>query len=243
MKKSILTLLTISLSICAFAQENDYSGAIGTKTESVTESNNNKNSLWSSATAWANSVSTDYQKKILSEDKDNGTIILKVESYLPSGTAGINEYSKIKVIMNVKIDCRDKKYRTILSNFTSAIGIDRSVEVNNLPATQLESMMKELQCIKDLSVRDFKNEAAWNIDNILSAKNKYLARVKDDQEAISLQDVGSKSGAKEVKKRTAWIAANNETISFLDFILKGFGKKTDEINASLNKSMKISDDF
>lgn len=243
MKKIALILLTLAFSSIAIAQTGEFSTIIGTETESITDIGKNKNNLWSNAQAWANSVSTEYQKKIVSEDKDNGTMILTVETYLPGGTAGMNEYSKVKAIMNLKIDCREKKYRTIFSNFASAIGVDRTVETKLLSSTQLNSMIKELQRVEDLSVRDFKKETIWGIENILSAKSSCFLRIKEHQSVIDSQDKESKSGKKEVNKRTAWIAANNETIAFLDFILLGIGKKVNEINENINKSMMISDNF
>lgn len=243
MKKYVSTLLLTILYSIGFAQTSDYSNVIGSKTESIIEIDKNKNNLWLNAQSWANAVSTEYQKKIVSEDKDNGTMILTIETYFPGGTIGMNEYSKVKAIMNLKIDCREKKYRTMFSNFASAIGVDRTIETKFLSSTQLNTMIKELQRVEDLSVRDFQKETIWNIENILSAKSSCLSRIKEHQSVIDSQEKESKAGKKEITKRTAWIAANNETISFLDFILIGIGKKVNEINENITKSMKVSDNF
>lgn len=243
MKRTLLTLISIAFTVISIAQTKDYSEVIGAKTESITEVNSTKNSLWANTQTWANSVSTEYFKKVETADKENGTMILKVESYLPSGVYRVNEFSKIKVMMNIKIDCRDNKYRAIFSNFTSIIEPDRTVEVKNLTATQLTNMTNELERIVELSSRDFGKETIWSIDNIISAKNIYLQRNRDHKAAIEKQDGESKKGKKEVENMKSWIAGNNETIAFFDFILKGFGKKTDEIKKNINNSMNVSDNF
>lgn len=80
--------------------------------------------------------------------------------------------------MNVKIDCRENKYRIIFSNFTSSVQPDRNVETEYLPTSSLESMIEELEMITKLSEYDFKKETSWGYDNIISVRENTLAKIK-----------------------------------------------------------------
>ncbi|AMR34193.1 hypothetical protein A0256_23435 [Mucilaginibacter sp. PAMC 26640] len=243
MKKQLLTIFAIAISKIVLAQTNDYSETIGAKTELIKEVKKDKNSLWSNAQLWASSLSTQFYKKIEIQDKENGTMIIKVENYLPSGINGMNEFSKIKLMMNLKIDLRDNKYRAIFSNFTSTVAANQNIDVNNLSSGQLTSMTIELERIVQLSTNDFKEEVIWSIDSILSAKDRYMKRISEINLSLNKVDIESKSGKKESIKMKNWIGQLNNKITYLDFILTGFGKTTDELKNSLNSSLAITDTF
>lgn len=242
MKRFAISFFAL-LPFLVFAQVNDHSDIIKIKGETVTDIKSTKNALWQNAQTWSDALSTEYNKKVDTKDKENGTIILKIETYLQSNVVGMTEFSKIKVMMNLKIDCRDNKYRTIFSNFTSIIDLDRNANINNLDEYQLRKMVVELERIAYLSKQDFNEEVIWDIDKVLSAKNKYILSNKEHQSVISQQDEATKKGLKEVKIRNLWIEGNNQKIAFLDFILTGFAMKIDKIKAEINKSMGVKDDF
>lgn len=239
--RTLLMLCLIALITGNSFAQNTYS-EIGTKTEYITEVKGSKDYLFLNAQQWASTNTTEWDSSIDTSDKESGTTILKVSSYL-SKKNGVNSYSKIRVNMNVKIDCRENRYRIIFSNFTSSVQPDRNVETEYLSTSSLENMIEELEMIAKLSEYDFKKETSWGYDNIIRVREKYISQNKEYKEKILTFDSNSKKGKKEIKYREKWIKENEIIISYLDYILKGFGDKVTEINSSINKVMNVSDDF
>lgn len=241
MKRILATLCLIALITGKSLAQNTYS-EIGVKTEYITEIKGSKDYLFLNAQQWVSTNTTEWNSSTDTSDKESGTTILKVSSYL-SKKNGVNSYSKIKVSMNVKIDCRENKYRITFSNFTSSVQPDRNVETEYLSTSSLESMIEELEMITKLSEYDFKKETSWDYDNIIRVREKYIRQNKEYKEEILTFDRNSKKGKKEIKYRDKWIKENEIIISYLDYILKGFGDKITEINSSISKVMNVSDDF
>lgn len=243
MKKTFLMLFLIALITGVNAQNSiSLEDLISVKTEEIFAVNATKASLWNNAITWANGISTDIEKSVDLEDKENGTIILKIASYLPNED-GINEFSKIKTMMNLKIDCKDNKYRLIFSNFTSSVEADRSKDVRYLPTSQLEKMVSELELVTDLSSYQFNSEVIWSFDNIIKAIDVYSERNKKHKSIIDSEDSNSRKGKKEISSRERYINENNKYINYLNFILKGFGLTINEVRKDINEMMQINDDF
>lgn len=241
MKKKLAMLCLIALITGNSFAQNTYS-EIGVKTEYITEVKGSKDYLFLNAQQWASTNTTEWNSSIDTSDKKSGTTILKVSSYLSSQN-GVNNYSKIRVNMNVKIDCRENKYRIIFSNFTSNVRPDRNVSTEYLSTSSLESMIEELEMITKLSEYDFDKETSWSYDNIIKVREKYILQNKEYKEEILTFDSNSRKGKKEIKYRDECIKENEIIISYLDYILKGFGDKVTEINNSISKVMNVSDDF
>lgn len=240
MKKYILAIGLFLIGSHISAQ--DISSEIGSETEFVTEVSSSKNSLFLNAQTWASGNSTERGVEIETVDKETGTVILKVSTKLPR-KEGINSYSIIYVQMNVKIDCRDNKYRVTFSNFTSSVSADRSIEQNYLSTSSLQEMIKELKLVTRLAETRFDKEVFWGLEKILEAKEYYQKQNVDYREAIASFDATSKKGKKEIKWRESWIEENDGYINYLSYILHGFGNTVREIHQSLSKSMNVSDDF
>lgn len=210
-------------------------------TEYITEVNNSKNSLFLNAQTWANANTKEREVSVETSDKETGTLILKTSSKLPS-KKGINSYSIIKVQMNVKIDCRDNKYRITYSNFTSTVQPDRTIDVNYLGTSSLEEMIKELETIKWLA-SDLSKEVFWSYDQIVATRQKYLERNQKYKDEIATLDANSRKGKKEIKLKNKWIADNEMYINYLEYILKGFELAITNLQKSIGESMNVSDDF
>jgi hypothetical protein len=242
MRTFLMLCLVALITGSAYAQK-DLSDVIGAKTEKITEVNSSRNSLWINAHTWANAVSTQFEKRIDTEDKESGTMILTIEANIPT-EAGMNEYSKIKATMNLKIDCRENKYRSVFSNFTASISPDRNVNVDYLTEKQLDGMVQELNRVAQLSEKHFNQKMLWGIDDILSVKDNRIKQVNDYEQEITMLDAESKKGKKEINKRQVWIKLINEReIAYLDCILTGFGKIVSTLQEDIDKNMNVSDDF
>lgn len=241
MKRLLFGIYLLAMPISnSFAQET-YS-EIGTQTEYITEVKSQKTSLFLNAQTWANTNTTERGVNIETTDKESGTLILKVTSKLPT-ESGINSYTIIKVQMNVKIDCRDNKYRIRYSNFTSTVQPDRTINTEYLSTSSLEKMINELEVVEKLASTSFDNEIFWGYDKIISAINKYSDENKNYENEIASFDAESKKGKKEIKWRNSWIADNNSYINYLKYILKGFGTTIKNVQESLSTAMNVSDDF
>lgn len=240
MKKFLLGLCLLALSTGIAVAQSSYS-ELSVQTEYITEVKSSRDALFINAQTWANANTTERNVSVETSDKGTGTLILKVSSKLPR-KEGINDYSVINVQMNVKIDCRDGKYRVTYSNFTSTVQPDRTIDVQYLGTSSLQSMIEELEAVEKLAT-GFGKEVYWGYDKIVAAKHKYLEQNKRYKDEIAALDANSKKGKKEIKWNNRWIEENNVYINYLDYILKGFESAITDFQTSISKAMNVSDDF
>jgi hypothetical protein len=238
--KRILFCLIIITSIVTNAQ--NISDVIGVENEYVSRVDGLKGSLYIKAMAWATSNNPDRYVTVETEDKESGTIIVSITNTLPKKD-GVCIYSEVISKMNAKIDCRDNKYRIIFSNFTANVSADRSVNTDYLGTSELELMIKELEMVARISETRFNEKSLWGFDSIVSSKKHYEDIVKNFKEEMAQFDSSSKKGIKEISKREKWIIANQKYITYLDYILKGFGIVISDAVKSLDKYMTNTDDF
>ena len=239
--KKIITMICLVMMATCLMKGQDVSEEIGTKTEYINEVQSGKASLFLNAQTWATSNTTDRKVTIEASDKEAGTIILKVSEQLPR-TSGINTYSIIKVQMNVRIDCRDNKYRVSFYNFTSTVQPDNTVESEFLSTKNLQNQIKELEMVTRLSEKDFGKEMYWGLEKMISAREKYKSQNERYKEQIGTFDSSTKKGQKEIQYRKDWISENDEYVNYLNYILKGFGGGVTNVYNSLSKAMNVSDD-
>ena len=215
---------------------------IGVEDEYITNVESSKGSLFIKAMAWASINDPNRIVKVKTDDKESGTIIVTITKILPKMDS-ICIYSEVIVQMNAKIDCRDNKYRISFSNFTANVSADRSVNTDYLTTSQLDLMIKELEMIARLSETRFNEKTLWGFDGIVSSIQHYEGVIENYKAEISDFDNSTKKGKKEISKREKWISANQEYLSYFDYILKGFGNTVTDAVKSLSKSMNTTDDF
>ena len=241
MKKLIFELCLFALSTGSIIAQYAYS-ELNVKTEYITDVQNSRDALFINAQTWANANTTKRITSIETSDKGTGTLILKTSSQLPS-TKGINYYSKINVQMNVKIDCRDNKYRISYSNFTSTVQSDETIDFQYLGISSLREMQKELETPIRLATDDFGKEVYWGYDQIIAVKQKYLEQNQKFKNEITTFEASCKKKKKEINLNNKRIAKNEMYINYLDYILRGFEHTITDLQKSIDKAMNICDGF
>lgn len=247
MRKLLFTMgLLLMFSMSAFAQttQNVVSDSlIGVPTQYVSEQKATKNAFFINASTWANRIEPGKKISVEMEDKESGTLILKATCRLSSKVSGMNQYSNVDVSMNIKIDCRENKYRATYSNFAAKMSPDRTISAQYLSTSSLKAMIDELERIEDLATYDFKRQTSWSYDAIVDVRNKYLDKVNVYKAQAQQVDTTNRKGKKEVERLNKWAKDESKNIKYLDFILKSFGDVVTELNNSLSETMKTTDNF
>lgn len=201
-----------------------------------------QNALYLNAQRWITSKSNKSSIELETEDKESGMVLARVESILPTKSE-VNSYTIIKVQMNVKVDCRDNKYRVSFSDFTSTIQVDRSIDVRYMGVSSLEKMTTELEIVEEIARKIDTEKLYWTYDDIVNIKKQYINRNEDYAKEIAELESGPKKKKKDIKWRHEWIEENNQKIALLDYILNGFASVITETEKSLSNAMSIKDDF
>lgn len=108
MKKPLLALLIFFTILKSNAQiKIDSTGSVYTYSEVVSLSKL-KNALFENAQVWAADKYPDYKEAVNYENKQIGKIVIKTAEDIPGGDA--------KFVYTLTIDCKDKKYRAVISD-------------------------------------------------------------------------------------------------------------------------------
>lgn len=240
MKKLLFFICIFSIS--SYTKGQDINKEIGSQTEFVETVQNSKSSLFLKAITWASTNTTEMDVKIKNSDKEIGTLLLTVTKRIPK-KEGINEYSFIDVSMNVKIDCRDNKFRVMFSNFISKTLINTDADLRYLPSNTLQKMLKELEKVQWLGEMRFDNSLIWECEKIIEVKDLYENRNSRKRTDISQIDATTKKGEREIKKIRESIEENDKYIGHLTYILKSIGVTVKDVYYSIHKELITPDDF
>ena len=91
-------------------QSTQIDGEFGSEVKIVT-TQLSKSELWINAKKWISSSFNNYKHTVDMEDKESGTIILKINS-----SDNVSAYLTYKINATLKIDIRENKYRYSFSN-------------------------------------------------------------------------------------------------------------------------------
>ncbi|WP_373729970.1 MULTISPECIES: DUF4468 domain-containing protein, partial [Bacteroidales] len=196
--------------------------------------------LYANALQWASANDPKVKKKIEVQDGDNGSVVVKSElinNY--SSDNSHTSYLTYKFRFSVKVDCKDAKYRYIISNPSVLVGADNNIETRYLPTSQLEAFLAELEMVESISKRHFQQILDWEVSNVyevLEANSQELAKLK-------AQEQDPNTPKKERKRAGYRIEALNKENAILNEVLRRWIISLDDIAKGLMEVMRQNNDF
>lgn len=140
------------------------------------EVDNTKNILWDNIVNWYSINKNKYELSIISENKDTGRIYFQIKCPISIGNdAERTGYIKLYYLFTMQVDCKDKKFRYIVSSRKSEIKLTRGENPKNLSTPTLTAIKSQLEGIVSISENYFSQQNSWDINktwnNII--KNEY----------------------------------------------------------------------
>lgn len=237
MKKFLLTTVAIiGMVLGVNAQEVKDLGEL----QKVIEVGSNKSTLYTNAQQWASANDPKMKKKIEVQDNDNGSLVVKVElnnNY--SSDNSKTSYLTYKFRFSVKIDCKDGKYRYVISNPSVLVGADNNIETKYLHTSKLEAFIAELESTKKISKNHFQQILDWELSkviDILKANDQELSRLKE-------QEQNPDTPKKERKRAGYKIEELNKENTIFQETLRRWAISFSEITKGLTEMMNQNTDF
>ena len=237
MKKFLFTMIAfVAMAVGANAQAIKKLGEL----EKVVEVSVNKSVLYTNALQWASSNDPKVRKKVEVQDSENGSVVAKSElinNY--SSENSQTSYLTYKFRFSVKIDCKDGKYRYIISNPSVLVGSDDNIETEYLPTSKLEAFIAELESVESISKKHFQQILDWEVSKVyevLEENNRELIKLKEQEQDTNI--------SKKERKRAGYRieAINKENLIFNE-VLRRWIISLDDTTKGLVEIMKLSNDF
>ncbi len=237
MKKTLLTAIAIlGVVLGANAQEVKELGEL----QKVIEISSNKSILYTNAQQWASANDPKVKKKIEIQDNDNGSLVVKVElnnNY--SSDNSKTSYVTYKFRFSVKIDCKDGKYRYVMSNPSVLVGADNNIDIKYLPTSKLEAFIAELETVEKISINHFQQILDWELSKVaevLKANDKELLELKEQEQNPNI--------SKKERKRAGYrIEVLNKENTIFNEVLRRWIISLDDTTKGLIEVMKQNNDF
>lgn len=237
MKNYYLTAIAIvGVVLGANAQEVKELGEL----QKVVEVGSNKSILYTNAIQWASANDPKMKKKIEVQDNDNGSLVVKVElnnNY--SSDNSKTSYLTYKFRFSVKIDCKDGKYRYVISNPSVLVGADNNIETKYLHTSKLEAFIAELESTEKISKNHFQQILDWELSkviDILKANDQELSTLKDQEQNPNVPKKERKRAGYKIEK------LNKENTIFQE-TLRRWAISFSEITKGLTEMMNQNTDF
>lgn len=166
--KKVLLLFFISLGIIPLYAQEIVSTLF--KTEIIKEISGSKATIYSNACLWFTTTDGTIKKDVTFQDKESGIIQGSIEFDISSGN-----YIKAKEKCNLRIDCKDNKYRLTFTelNYSSRPNVQ---DLDNMSSKSLELAIKENEAVVEISKKLFNNSTTWNVPllevNLLGQEQK-----------------------------------------------------------------------
>lgn len=130
------------------------------------ETENTKDVLWNNILNWYSVNKNKYELSIISENKDINRIYFQTKTPISIGNdAERTGYIKLSYLFTLQIDCKDKKFRYIVSSRKSEIKLTRGENPRNLSTSTLTAIKTQLEDITSISDNYFNEQKNWEINN------------------------------------------------------------------------------
>ena len=136
-----------------------------TKYENQVESKNSKALLWGNLNTWVSNYLKSYKYTVDYEDKETGRLIIKINAPIRSETMSqaIN-YTEWFYHFTLQIDCKDNKFRYIITN-REVSSTCSGGDVHNLSTETLTTIMKEMKSVVNISQEYYSSNTSWPVNN------------------------------------------------------------------------------
>lgn len=210
--------------------------------EKVVESSISKENLYSNAQKWGSINDPACKRNIEISNKEAGSLVVTIEHGNKERTPSETKYLTYKFRFSVKIDCKDNKYRYIISSPSVLVGTDNTIRVSNLSSKQLYEYKDELEAVARISENEFNKILDWELEKIAKIVELNNRNINQYKEQITKLE-GDKKNKKEIQRikyKLEHIEANNlilnESLRRLELVIN-------ELSANIEKAMNINDDF
>ncbi|MDD3238605.1 MAG: hypothetical protein PHW47_00670 [Lachnospira sp.] len=140
------------------------------------EVNNTKNILWNNIVNWYSVNKNKYGLSIISENKDTGRIYFQIKCPISiDNDAERTGHIKLYYLFTIQVDCKDKKFRYIISSRKSEIRLKRGENLKDLSTSTLTAIQSQLQDIVSISENYFNKQSSWEFNKVWNnfIKNEY----------------------------------------------------------------------
>lgn len=236
MKKYLFALLVCVMAFAAPAT------AQNVEFEKIVENNISKGNLCSNAQKWGSTNDPMCERNIDVLNFETGNLIISVEVRNKKRESSDTKYLTYKFKFSVNIDCKDNKYRYIISSPSVLVGADNNINISHLSTKQLFEYRDELEAVARISEKEFNKILDWKLDdisNLIALNNEAIKQY--NEQIIDLE--GNKKNKKEIQRikyRQEDIIANN---LILNESLKRWEIIVSELSADIEKAMNVNDDF
>lgn len=238
MKKVLLLCLAFMATLGAMAQEIKPIGEL----EKVIETKSNKSALFTNAQQWASSNDPTCKKDIEVQDNDNGSIVVKFELNDNSRDNSQTKYLTYKFRFSIKIDCKDNKYRRIISNPSVLVGADNNINTNYLSTSKLFEFRDELETVERISESNFQKILDWELEKVSSIIESNEIEIKSINERLANMS-DSKNDKKEKKQLGYKLKRINDENAVLKESLVRWNIVIERITKGLDKALSVNNDF
>lgn len=240
MKK--IVLFCVMLSYITFGYAQITSDSVFCNRIYITQSKMKQDALFIRALQWCTESNTLFIKNITTQDKESGTILGNILFSLPESYM-VNGYLKETIKANIKIDCRDNKYRISLSNFTYSSKPNIPGSPTDLSTETLELAKSQFEIISNLSRSQFNNSITWNIEKMPVLYKYYNDKLIEYQSELSKLQQAEKKKKKDIELATYEVDEYKKYMDFIGNIINGTNKQVELIKSDIDKKINISDDF
>jgi len=208
----------------------------------INQSKMKQDALFIRALQWCTESNTLFIKNITTKDKESGTILGNILFSLPESYL-INGYLKETIKANIKIDCRDNKYRISLSNFVYSSRPNMPGSPADLSTETLELAKSQFEIVSNLSKSQFNNDITWDIGKMPILYKYYNAKLIEYQSELSKLQQAEKKKKKDIEFDKYEVDENKKYVDFIGNIINGTNKQIELIKSDIDKKINISDDF
>ena len=239
--KKVLLLLIICVNANVFSQ-----GYRSLDREIVENGDLTKNEYWINLKTWVSNNFQTYERVVDMEDADAGTMILKVSAGIPVETTikrlGSCEYL---LCFNIKVDCRDGRFRVTISSVYSKIITSRAPSsLSFYPTNTIKEFVDDGDRILKLSKKYFGNELTWNINDAyfkaLDETEDLVTKLEDDMSKIN---TNNRAGRREFDSKTMELDKLKKDHKLLSDIYSMAHPILELFVVNLVDTIKIKDDF
>lgn len=234
MKKIFILLATLIFVFVANAQEI-------VPLEKIVENNIPKSKIFVNAINWCTKNNVDLKKDIELKNEETGGIVCNTYSFLQKTNNSKTNYLSFSSKFNLKIDCRDKKYRLVLINPIVKV-TPSDVDMSSMSTKSLFLYQDELKAVLRISQEYFNELIEWDYQKVISIhQEKKLFVDETNRKIAELQT--DKKNKKEIKKLEYELEKFGLEVNVLSEIIQRMSTMIDYIYSDFDKSINTNDDF
>lgn len=234
MKKILLLVLVLSFPFVS-------TKAQSVNTEKIIENDIPRNTLYANAQTWGTSNDPTCKKYIASTNSETGNVIVDVNLTNTNRAGTLTNYLTYKFSFSVKIDCKDGKYRYIISDPSVLVGVE-NIEYKYLPVATLTQVQSEFEAVEWISATEFEKILDWQLAKVISTKQKYEQQIESFNQQLKELE-GNKKEKKEVKYIKYKLVQLSNQVSVLNEIIQRWQVAMDNVAKDLECEMNNNDTF